>query len=279
MRTTERLLAAAVLAGASLLALGAPAHASGSPEHITTTLDAWPTLPVWQQVENAKPAGTVNVSILDICAPDGSGSGCNGQPADAPQPAWYNTISALKGAGITLLYYISTNYGATALSTVESELANGKSWYGIPSPMFDEMAPNGTCSNGGSPLACSAYYGDLYTYAVSAGATYVMYNPGTTYGTSTADMFGSAEILQLFEGSSAQFESASFPSWLAQYQASQFSATISAGTSSTVQTDLTDACHDHIGRFYEDDEAEPPNYATLPAFWTTEVSDAASTCT
>jgi hypothetical protein len=51
---------------------------------------------------------------------------------------------------------------------------------------------------------------------------------------------------------------------------------VAAGTSSTIGTDISDAIKDGIGNFYETDEAEPPNYSTLPAYWSTEVSDAAN---
>ena len=102
-----------------------------------------------------------------------------------------------------------------------------------------------------------------------------MFNPGTVAPQSY--MFGPDEILQQFEGTEAQFDAASFPSWMASYPASEFSAVISAGTSGGVGADVSDAAQDGIGRVYVDDEAEPPNYGTLPAFWSAEVQDVADT--
>jgi hypothetical protein len=247
---------------------------AASPEHIITTLYAYPTESPWQQVEQSAP--TVKYAIIDVCAPDGSGSGCNGKPATAKNPDWPSTISALENAGITPLYYISTNYGATSVSTLESEVQQAISWYGVASVHWDTMQPSGTCSNGGSSIPCTTYNADLYNFAVSKGAVAVMFNPGTTYGVSTADIFGSKEILEVFEGTAASFEKASFPSWMNSYSSNQFVATLSAGTSSTVGTDVADAVKDNIGNIYEDDESEPPNYSTLPAFWSTEVKDVAA---
>jgi hypothetical protein len=241
---------------------------SSSGEHIISTLYAYPTVSSWSQVENAVP--TVKYAIVNICAPDGTGSGC-GKPADEKNPDWPTTISALKNKGITPLYYISTNYGAVSLSVLESEIQNAISWYGVASPMFDTMATSGTCSNGGSSMACATYYKDLYTYAVNAGAAAVVYNPGDVPPSNY--VFGSKEIIQVFEGTAAEFEKTSFPSWMSSYSPGQFAATLSTGTTSTIGTDVSDAVKDHIGNFYEDDEQEPPNYSTLPAFWTTEVND------
>src|SRR5580698_817198 len=120
-----------------------------------------------------------------------------------------------------------------------------------------------------------SYYQSLYNYAMANGAKIVMFNPGTVAPQSY--MFGPAEILQQFEGTEAQFDAATFPGWMSSYPASEFSATISAGTSAGVGTDISDAAQDDIGNIYVDDEAEPPNYSTLPAFWSAEVQDVAGT--
>jgi len=240
-----------------------PTPSSGS-EHIISTLYAYPTLSSWQQVESAAP--TVKYAIVNICAPDGSGSGC-GRPADEINTAWIPTLQALQKAGITPLYYISTNYGGVSVATIESELNNMKTWYGnygVVDPMFDTTATNNP-----------SYYQTIYNYSVNnIGSSAVMFNPGTTVPESY--MFGSKEIVQVYEGTALGFEGTSFPSWMKNYPASEFSATLSVGTSSTVGTDVTDAVNDHIGNFYEDDEAESPNYATLPSFWTAEVNDVAN---
>src|SRR5271170_2255356 len=258
------LIAVPVLVTGLSIAAAPAAQAAG--ESIVTTLYAYPTLPSWGQVEAAAP--TVRAAIIDICAPDGSGSGCNGQPADAENTVWPPTIQALAAAGITPLYYIWTDYGATPLATVESELQSAISWYGVASPMFDGTSPSTSEAN---------YYQSLYNYAIAAGAKTVMFNPGTVVPQSY--MFGPDEILQMFEGTQAQFQAASFPSWMAEYPPSEFSATISAGTSAGLATDISDAQEDGIGNIYVNDEAEPPNYSTLPAFWSTEVQDVGGTTT
>jgi len=239
--------------------------------HTLSTLYAYPTLSSWSQVESAYP--TDDATIVDICAPDGTGSGCNGSPADAIAPAWSPTIAALDNAGVTPLFYIATTYGATSLATIEGEMQNAYTWYGITNFAFDEMDPSGSCANGSSALTCTTYYNDLYTYAVSMGANMVLFNPGSTYDVSTADMFGSKEVLEVYEGTAANFETTTFPSWMSSYPASEFSVAVNSGTTSTIGTDVSDAIADGIGNFYENDETGTINYATLPAFWTTEISD------
>jgi hypothetical protein len=241
-------------------------------EHLITSLYAYPTSPAWSQVENA--ASVVKYSIVNICAADGTGSGC-GSPADEKNSAWTTTINTLTSDRITPLYYISTNYGAIALSVLESELQNAKTWYGITSPMFDTTATSGTCSNGGNGIACTTYYNDLYSYAVNAGATAVVFNPGAIPPNSY--MFGPKEVIQVFEGTASNFEKTSFPTWMSNYPSNEFAATLSGGTATTIGEDIGGAARDNIGNFYEDDENEPPNYSTLPAFWSTEVNNTLNT--
>jgi hypothetical protein len=259
-------LAAPQAADPASLISSASASSGAGNESIVTTLYAYPTLSSWNQVESAAP--TVSAAIVDICAPDGSGSGCNGQPADSANTAWPPTIQALQKAGITPLYYIWTDYGAAPLAAVEGELQNAISWYGAASPMFD-----GTSTSANEV----SYYQSLYNYSIASGAKTVMFNSGTVAPQSY--MFGPNEILQQFEGTQAQFVTSTFPSWMASYPASEFSATISAGTAAGVGTDVSDAAHDNIGNVYVDDEQEPPNYSTLPSFWSTEVQDVAATVT
>jgi hypothetical protein len=123
------------------------------------------------------------------------------------------------------------------------------------------------------PASCSdvPYYQDLYDYVHARGGI-VMLDPGTVTASSSCYMPVS-DILGVFAGTQARFQGATFPSWLAGYPSSRFWAVISAGTTAGVGTDVADAAADGIGNVYADDEAEPPSYATLPAFWQAELAD------
>ena len=102
-------------------------------------------------------------------------------------------------------------------------------------------------------------------------------NPGEI--TSSCYM-SAADIVQDFEGTEIQFQDAytagTLQGWMQGYPASRFAATISTGTSGGVGTDVTEAAESGIGNVYVDDLPEPVTYATLPAFWSTEVSDVAA---
>jgi spherulation-specific family 4 protein len=128
-------------------------------QRIIVPLYATADSPAWAQVTGAAPA--VRASVVDICAPDGTGSGCaGGKPADAPNPAWPPVIGALRGAGVLPLYYIATGYGSTPLAVVEAEVTDAVLWYGTPSVMLDQV-----------PTACSdvPYYQALYGFVHALG--------------------------------------------------------------------------------------------------------------
>jgi hypothetical protein len=240
--------------------VAAQAPAGAAPQHITLPLYAAATSSAWTQVEASAPV--TRAVVFDICAPDGSGSGCNGQPADAANPAWPPVIKAVRSAGVLPLYYIATDYGATPLATIESEITDAVGWYGTPSILLDQV-----------PTSCSdvSYYESLYSYIHNLGGI-VMLDPGTVTSTSSCYL-PAADILEIFSGTQASLQAATFPAWLASYPSSRFAAVVSAGTSAGVGTDVTDAARDGIGNIYVDDEAELPTYATLPAFWSAETAD------
>ena len=231
-----------------------------APQRITVPLYAPADSPAWAQVAGGAPG--VRASIVDICAPDGTGSGCGGgKPAGAPNPAWPPAITALRRAGVLPLYYIATGYGSTPLVTVETEVTDAVLWYGTPSVMLDQV-----------PTSCSdvPYYQALYGFVHALGGI-VMLDPGTVTPSSSCYMPAS-DILGVFAGPRSQFRGKRFPFWLARYPSSRFSAVISAGTAADVASDIARAAREGIGNVYVDDEPEPPGYGTLPAFWQAEIA-------
>jgi hypothetical protein len=294
-RIPRKALVVSVAVGPFLMLLPATSASASLPtssEHIITTLYAQPTDSAWSQVEAAAP--TVSASILDICAANGSGSGGCDYPnpsipwTEEPPSTWATLIKNLQADGITPLIYIATDYADTGsgasstytLSTVESEVSHAVGWWGKNIGfMFDQGATS--CS------LESSYYLPLYKYVKSVTNNGpVEINPGTVNSTMSCYL-SATDILQVFEGPETTenkvtgFQEAStdgdFPAWMKTYPARDFAATVSAGTSGGVGTDVTDAAKtDGIGNVYVDDEAEPPGYGTLPAFWSTEVADVAA---
>jgi hypothetical protein len=239
--------------------------------------------PGFTTLEDTTPEGAIQDVVTEICAPDGT---CGGM-ADEANPNWQGTsgpIDEMEAAGITPLYYISTDFDSGGkgytLSDIETDINNAITWYGTRIGfMFDEESP--------STGANLTYYQDIYKYVTETEGltTPVMFNPGTDTITS-AFMFGSQVIQQVFEGDATTFSGTTFPTWMGNYPASEFSATISdcnditadgdecPSPVSDVATLIAHASNSIIGNVYIDDEAEPPGYDTLPSYLDNEVADA-----
>jgi len=326
---TRILLALAVIGMAAGVGLSQAdvAHASETPpsepsENIVAVLYADSTNPTsgtsgtyWSDVESANSGGDgedhVKYAVVNICAADGSGSGdCTGAPDDDPPSPqmdehntnWDSTICALESAGITPLYYISTDYdpgtfpfvftGTGTISpntiTIEQEMSLAETWYTTDNTdcastatpigfMFDETS---------SSAANAADYQGLYTYATDStaggglGAPLVMFNPGDS---SVPDnyVFGPDEILNVFEGTEAQWQADANPATCTEsgnyclptyltgegYVPSQFSAVIYAGSANLAGSDVNWAGQDGIGNVYVSSGSSGNVYATLPSFW------------
>jgi hypothetical protein len=231
-----------------------------------------PTSSDWTTIEDSAPASEVESAVLEICDPLGN---CGGA-ATEKNTAWDSTLGSLYLAGVRPLYYISTDYGAASLSTLETDISNAESWYGSYDIgfMLDEVS--GTSAD-------QSYYQDLYNYIDGTGAgdlnlqVRVMMNAGTP--PSVNYIFGKDEILQVFENSETDWTNGSFfmPSWAASYCTCDFAAIISGATSSSYRTDIQDAEKDGVGNVYVDDEtASPPPYNTLPSFFAAETAYTAS---
>src|SRR5579859_2967287 len=226
-----------------------------SAEHIITTLYAYPGLSLWNQVTGNAPV--IGASIVDMCAADGSGSGCDGTPwTGRPPPAWTIQLQALQNAGITPLVYIATGYGdaggspAFSLATVEAEVSEAVAWYGSGIGfMFDQSATSCALE--------SSYYGPLYDYvkSVTSNGT-VELSPGTVTAAMSCYL-NAADILQVYEGPETAggntgpgtqgFQGRRFPSWMRAYPPGRFAATVSQAAASGVGADLAAAAADRIG--------------------------------
>jgi len=123
--------------------LALPANATVTPEfgssthaEAIVTLYADPTDSQWATVDSSQ---NVAGAIVNACDSAGNGPGCNNSDWASEPTGWSTTVQNLDSAGITPLIYISTNNGANSISTLETEMSQAKSWWGITDPMFDEM--------------------------------------------------------------------------------------------------------------------------------------------
>ena len=104
-----------------------------------------------------------NVRIDAIINPD------NG-PGTSVDPNYVNGTGELQKAGITVIGYVYTSYGARPTSSVLSDIKDYKTWYNVSGIFLDEMSDNPSTAE---------YYSNLTSTTHSLGVHLVIGNPGT----------------------------------------------------------------------------------------------------
>ncbi len=96
-------------------------------------------------------------------------------PGDGPGVKLSSTYATwvvnLRAAGINVLGYVYTSFGARSASSIKTDIATYKSWYGINGIFVDEMS---------NKVGYESYYTALTAYAHSEGFPLVVGNPGTS---------------------------------------------------------------------------------------------------
>lgn len=158
-----------------------------------------------------------------------------------------------------MLGYVWTDYGGEPTSTVEAEVNQWKSFYGVTSIFFD-----GASVNQGE----ESYYQTISAYVHETSGSVVELNPGSVPAQGYMD-FG--DVIDVFEGSASEYESFTMPSWATAYPASDF-ANIVYGVSneSGMATALARAQFLGTGYVYITDGNLPNPYSSLPSYWSYE---------
>jgi Spherulation-specific family 4 len=182
-------------------------------------------------------------------------------PGSSVSQTYATYITSLRNAGITVIGYISTEYAAVSLSSVESQIAAYKSMYDVNGIFLDQMSNvNGEQS----------YYSSATDYAQSEGFSTVVGNPGTDVPSS---FVGTVSVLLVFENPALPTTSR-LSSITMGDPASDFavmSYDVASISSSEVSTIASYASYIYITN------GETPNpYGILPSYFSSLVSDVAS---
>src|SRR5688572_12572672 len=114
--------------------------------------------PLWDQAIAAGP--TVSTMIMNPASGPGSARNID----------YVNVVTRAQAAGINVIGYVHTLYGARDPQLVKQEVDAYYSWYGVDGIFFDEVA---------SSAAQLAYYDSICAHVrLQAGSPFVVLNPG-----------------------------------------------------------------------------------------------------
>jgi hypothetical protein len=186
----------------------------------------------------------------------------------APLSHFQALVKQAHAAGITVLGYSSTEYGARSIASVETEVKQYKEWYGVNGIFLDlTQATAGEFS----------YYQQLATYIrKTVPNADIWLNPGSFPDPSFMSI---ANVVMVFEGSYASFLQDQVPSWVSQYQPDQFADVIYATPESDFASAVSLSRSRRVGNLYVTDLPGSPNpYGALPSYWTQEAAAIPAKC-
>ena len=196
--------------------------------------------------------------ILDITT-SGAGS--------APDPAFQAAVKKARAAGVTVLGYANTSFGARPAAAVEQDVKNYKAWYGVTSILLDQ-----TATDGGK----LGYYRRLagFIRSVDTGGA-VWLNPGLY---PDQRYMAIASVVMAFEGPYSSYARLRVPAWVGRYPAAKFAHTIYATPGSRLAGAVSLARSRHAGWVFVTDRSGANPYDGLPAFWPREQATVARGC-
>jgi hypothetical protein len=274
LRAVAALLATAMLACACSTA--APAPAPRAPQHKPSPARSGPapgsvaasscqstfvpayfySSSIWAQATHTKPAPSVMLLNVD----NGVGT--------APLSHFQALVQQAHAVGITVLGYSSTTYGQRPISSVETEVREYKSWYGVNGIFLDLTQ--------GTPGEFS-YYQTLTNFIRSTIPHGVVWlNPGVY---PDPKFMSIANVVMVFEGPYSAYLSAQIPSWISQYSPSQFAHVIYQTPRSDLARVLSLSRQRRAGHLFVTDLSGAGNpYGALPSYWPREAGAVPAPC-
>ncbi len=209
---------------------------------------------LWTQMEQAVP--TVSTAIINPA----SGPGPN------QNPDYVNQVQKSQAAGLSVLGYVHTSYGARSIEAVKTEINNHYEWYGVNGIFLDEASTD--CS------LASSYYNELYNHIkAKGGSAVVVLNPGTQTNECYTNV---SDVLLTFEGTYNTYSSRySAPSWVSRYPPSRFWHLVySTSNTRAMERAVSLSKQRGAGWVYVTPDNLPNPWDTLPSgsYWSKELS-------
>ena len=173
-------------------------------------------------------------------------------------------------AGGKIHGYISTSYAGTVNTarTVAAVKADVDTYislgYKIDGFFLDEMTTANTTAN-------VSYYSQVFAYIKNKGLYVVSANPGQNVDEIYCSL-PLADILNVYEGTVANFATYATPTWQGKYPAFRFGWIIYAGASTDVSNVLSRARNEGVKYIFVTNGVAPNPYSSAPSFWSSEES-------
>ncbi len=207
--------------------------------------------PAWQQLETA--AGTVGVAVVNP----------NSGPGTTSNPDYVGEVKRAREAGITVIGYVHTSWGARSASVVRREIDLYYKWYAVDGIYLDEASTD--CSK-------QPYYERLSRYIDRKGGMAVsVLGAGTTM---PECYIRAGDVLLTFEGTYQAYAAWVPSGWEFNYGAKRFWHLVYSATDSEMASTVSLSKTRNAGWIYVTPDDLPNPWDTLPPnpYWTEELT-------
>ncbi len=163
-------------------------------------------------------------------------------------------VKAARAAGVKVLGYVHTQYGARPLAEVQADVASHRSWYGVDGIFVDMTS---------KMPEHAAYYAQLYA-AIKQWNGLVVLNPGTK----TAEVYAHlCDHLMVCETDYATYLNTVRPAWEANWPADKFWHCVHSCPADRMPSVVGMAKANNAGLIYVTNDVMPNPYDTLSSYW------------
>jgi len=214
--------------------------------------------PLWDQMAQAHTA--VQIAIINP----------NSGPGAARNADYVAQVQRSQAAGLTILGYVHTSYGARADTDIKAEIDTYAIWYHVDGIFFDEASTD---------CARQSYYVGLTAYAKQRTSSHRAVRTVLNPGTQTNECYlSAADVIVTFEGDASAYQSGySAPSWVANYAPGRFWHLIyNVPTAQQMRTIVQLSKERRAGWVYVTPDNLPNPWDTLPtgSYWSGELAAA-----
>jgi hypothetical protein len=173
-------------------------------------------------------------------------------PGAAVDANYTSGIARLMAAGVKVIGYVYTGYGARASSEVRADIDRWRTFYrGITGIFFDEQA---------NSTGLESYYAALSAYVKQSAMDFTVGNPGTD----TAQSYvGTVDLILIYESGGVPALSR-LDGWHRNYDRRNFGV-IPYGVA-TADATFVQAARDRVGYIYLQSDTLPNPWDTVPTY-------------
>lgn len=260
-----------ILGGTAMLAILSFLNISITPAsaRVSRTIAKAATIPCQHALIPAYfyPGKSWSLSIATASAGDTMIMNPGSGPGSVLDSNYASTVAQAQAAGVRVLGYVHTSYGARDASLVKREINAYKEWYHVDGIFLDEVA---------SRADMLPYYQTVANTIRAFPGSFIVLNPGVVPDEGYMNV---GDQVVTFEGTYRTYSKTfAFPAWTQNYSANRFVNLVYGVPSRSLSNAFAISRTLNAANIYFTDDTFPNPWDRLPTFWSSETTTLARSC-